>query len=75
VTGPRERASPPLERGDQPAYVPLEPGARLGQSQPAGGDTAHEQALKEMKGRWKHPIKGMGWYKETKREFAALPDD
>jgi hypothetical protein len=41
----------------------------------AGGDTAHEQALKDMKGRWKHPIKGMGWYKDTKREFAALPDD
>jgi hypothetical protein len=41
----------------------------------AAGDTAHEQALKEMKGRWKHPIKGMGWYKDTKRRFAALPED
>ena len=41
----------------------------------AGGDTAHEQALKEMKGRWKNPIKGMGWYKNTKKEFAALPED
>jgi hypothetical protein len=40
-----------------------------------GGDTAHAPALKEMKGRWKHPIKGMGWYKHTKAEFAALPDD
>ncbi|MEO7352393.1 MAG: DUF1059 domain-containing protein [Marmoricola sp.] len=38
-------------------------------------DAAHEPALTEMKGRWKHPIKGMGWYKDTKREFAALPDD
>ena len=41
----------------------------------AGGDTAHEQALKEMKGRWKNPIKGMGWYKNTKKEFATLPED
>jgi len=41
----------------------------------AGGDETHEQALKEMKGRWKHPLRGMGWYKDTKREFAALPDD
>ncbi|MCU1459841.1 MAG: hypothetical protein JWL73_3933 [Actinomycetia bacterium] len=41
----------------------------------AAGDETHKQALKEMKGRWKHPIKGMGWYKNTKREFAALPDD
>ncbi len=41
----------------------------------AGGDTAHEKAWGEMKGRWKHPIKGMGWYKETKRQFAELPED
>ena len=41
----------------------------------AAGDTTHEQALDEMKGRWKHPIKGMGWYKNTKREFAELPED
>jgi predicted small metal-binding protein len=41
----------------------------------AAGDTAHESALNEMKGRWKHPIKGMGWYRSTKREFAELPED
>jgi len=41
----------------------------------AGGDDAHERALKEMKGRWKHPVSGMKWYKNTKREFAALPED
>jgi predicted small metal-binding protein len=41
----------------------------------AGGDASHEGALKEMKGRWKHPISGMGWYKATKRDFAALPED
>jgi hypothetical protein len=41
----------------------------------AAGETTHEKALKEMKGRWKNPIKGMGWYRDTKRSFAALPDD
>jgi predicted small metal-binding protein len=41
----------------------------------AAGDEAHQSALKEMKGRWKHPISGMGWYRSTKREFAALPED
>ena len=41
----------------------------------AGGDEAHKDALKDMKGRWKRPISGMGWYRNTKREFAALPDD
>jgi hypothetical protein len=41
----------------------------------AEGDEAHKGALKAMKGRWRHPISGMGWHKDTKREFAALPDD
>ena len=41
----------------------------------AGGDEAHKPALKEMKGRWKHPISGMTWYRNTKRAFAALPED
>jgi len=41
----------------------------------AAGDAAHEPALDAMKGRWKNPIKGMGWYKSTKKEFAALPED
>ena len=40
----------------------------------ADGDDTHAGALKEMKGRWKHPIAGMGWYKQTKRSFAALPE-
>ena len=40
----------------------------------AAGDTAHEPALKEMKGRWKRPISGMRWYQAAKRQFADLPD-
>ena len=41
----------------------------------AAGHADHEPALKDMKGRWKHPIKGMGWYKDTKKAFAALPEE
>jgi hypothetical protein len=41
----------------------------------AQGDVAHEPALRDMQGRWKHPIRGMGWYRATKKEFAALSDD
>ncbi len=41
----------------------------------AGGDVTHQDALKAMKGRWKHPLSGMKWYKTTKRDFAALPHD
>jgi predicted small metal-binding protein len=40
----------------------------------AGGDDTHEDALKAMKGRWKRPIAGMGWYRKTKRDFAELPE-
>lgn len=41
----------------------------------AEGDEVHKDALKAMKGRWRHPISGMGWYKQAKRDFAALPED
>jgi len=41
----------------------------------ASGDESHRSALKEMKGRWKNPISGMGWYRKTKLDFAALPED
>lgn len=41
----------------------------------SNGDDTHEDALREMKGRWKHPVAGMGWYRSTKRAFAALPED
>ena len=41
----------------------------------ASGDETHKMALKEMKGRWRHPLSGMAWYRNTKRDFAALPDD
>ena len=41
----------------------------------ARGDETHSGALKAMRGRWKHPISGIGWYRQMKRDFAALPDD
>ncbi len=39
----------------------------------ADGDTAHAPALKAMKGRWKHPIAGMAWYRSVKNDFSTLP--
>jgi predicted small metal-binding protein len=41
----------------------------------AGGDETHRIALSGMKGRWKNPIAGLGWYRQVKRDFAALPED
>lgn len=39
------------------------------------GDAEHQTAAKAMKGRWKHPVSGMGWYKQAKRDFGALPEN
>lgn len=41
----------------------------------AGGDETHKNALEMMQGRWRNPIKGMGWYMQTKKDFASLPED
>jgi hypothetical protein len=41
----------------------------------AGGDDSHKQALEDMQARWKDPAGGMGWYNQTKADFAALPED
>ena len=41
----------------------------------ASGDHAHEPALKAMKGRWKNPFSGLGWYLKTRKAFSALPED
>lgn len=39
------------------------------------GDEAHLPARKEMKGRWMHPKKSLGWYNDVKKRFAELPED
>ncbi len=38
------------------------------------GDTTHEPAHMDMKGRWRHPKKSMGWYRAVKQDFADLPE-
>lgn len=39
-----------------------------------GGDAVHQPAHEQMKGRWRHPVRSMGWYRETKKAFADLPE-
>lgn len=39
------------------------------------GDASHQEARDAMKARWRHPRKSLGWYRDAKRAFAALPDD
>jgi hypothetical protein len=41
----------------------------------SAGDSTHEEALKAMKGRWRHPKASMGWYKGVKSSFSALPEN
>ncbi len=39
------------------------------------GDASHQEAREAMKGRWRHPKKSLGWYRDTKKAFAELPED
>ena len=41
----------------------------------AEGDDTHGAALADMKGRWRRPVSGLKWYRDTKKAFAALPED
>ena len=38
------------------------------------GDKAHVPAREDMKGRWRHPKKSLGWYNAMKQAFAELPE-
>ncbi|MFT4011129.1 MAG: hypothetical protein QM655_13920 [Nocardioidaceae bacterium] len=38
-------------------------------------DDSHKEARNEMKYRWLHPKKSMGWYRGIQEAFAELPDD
>ncbi len=39
------------------------------------GDASHQEARDAMKGRWRHPKKSLGWYRDVKKAFAQLPED
>lgn len=41
----------------------------------AAGREDHRQAADAMKARWRNPIKGMNWYRATKKAFAERPTD
>lgn len=41
----------------------------------SAGDTTHEPAHADMKGRWRHPKKSMGWYRTIKQNFSDLTED
>jgi predicted small metal-binding protein len=38
------------------------------------GDSTHQEAREQMKGRWRHPKRSMGWYNDVKKRFADLPE-
>ena len=41
----------------------------------AADDETHREADDAMRNRWKHPVAGIGWYRDAKKNFAALPED
>ncbi|WP_275451191.1 hypothetical protein [Arthrobacter sp. H14] len=38
------------------------------------GDVSHQEARAAMKGRWRHPKKSLGWYRDMQKAFAGLPE-
>ncbi len=38
-------------------------------------DATHQEARDAMKGRWRHPKKSLGWYRDMKKTFAELPEN
>lgn len=38
------------------------------------GDASHQPPREAMKGRWRHPKKSLGWYREVKNTFVDLPE-
>ena len=59
-------------RGESANEVIQEQDRHLRQSVRDGDDT-HDQAHREMKGRWKHPKQSMDWYNAAQKAFAELP--
>jgi hypothetical protein len=41
----------------------------------AAGESDHQPALGDMKGRWKRPVSGLKWYRQVQRDFAAIQAD
>ena len=41
----------------------------------AAGNSDHEPALRDMKGRWRRPVSGLKWYRKVQRDFSAAPAD
>ena len=44
-------------------------------AQVPAGDETHREAHEAMRGRWKRPVSGLGWYRDVRRGFAGLPND
>lgn len=38
-------------------------------------DASHQEARDAMQSRWRHPKRSLDWYRDSRRAFAALPDD
>ena len=39
------------------------------------GDATHQEARDDMKNRWRHPKKSLGWYRDMKQAFAERAED
>ena len=60
-------------RGETADEVIKAQDAHLKEAEKAG-DAAHQPARDDMKSRWRHPKRSMGWYKQVKQDVADLPE-
>lgn len=60
-------------RGETPDDVIKAQDRHLKEAENAG-DASHQEARDAMKGRWRHPKKSMGWYRDMKNAFAQIPE-
>jgi hypothetical protein len=60
-------------RGETADDVIVAQDAHLKEAEQAG-DASHQPARDAMKGRWRHPKKSLGWYRDVKKAFADLPE-
>jgi len=60
--------------GDDPNAIINAQDRHLKEAEKAG-DTSHQSARDEMRRRWRHPKKSLGWYNDAKAAFAQLPEN
>lgn len=64
-----------LEHRGETADIVIKANDRHLREAEKAGDATHQPARDAMKGRWRHPKKSLGWYRDVQKNFAELPEN